>query len=327
MATIFHWLIVCLQFTAVVLLCVSCGLPTWQLVSGGSVSSVGLWAAWMKDGSYEDWNELLSHCAPIGCPQTSTWSTAGQTGGAFVILSILCATASLVLNIMSVIDASCASANRKTIYRATLITTALAFFFSWFAWALWSSLRVFGVGPFGFGLFACVIAYCFLGAATVLLGSLRSADEYRPIDDEPASLQQDYPLPPYKFHAFEIPIFSKWASVGAARILFFFLCIYAFVNYMSSITDSNVGSAQDFWSRLILGIIYLVCFVLASRIICELVLVIFVVKDRYMQKDLASLRKAPEQSQDFLSREVTVSVEVSSQQPANSNSGGSYQAL
>lgn len=210
-------------------------------------------------------------------------------------------------------------ADKRTIIRVALFSLGVAFLFSWLAFSLWSSLRVFGSGPFGFGFFANVIAYAILACVFVLVMGLRFED-YRPVDQEPAALQSDYPLPPYRFDAFEIPVFSKWASVGAARVLFFFLCIFALVQYISSTTDHTIGSAQELWSRIILGLVYLICFVLASRIICELVLVVFVVKDRYMGKDIASL-KQQHPSEDLLSKEVKVTVEVS-----NSNSGG-YQAL
>lgn len=309
------------SFASVVFTCVAIGVPSWAAY--GADGSLGLWAVSTSTG-YFTWPQLALRCAP-NCPSyIATWQTAGAVGGTFLILALLCQVGALVLCVMRVVAPGLPHARAKLVATLSLVLAALALGLGWFAWALWSSLRVFPAA-FGFGYFAVVFAYCLSLVALVFLLLDRSGNDYERVPEHGEhELHRDFHLPPYRFSLGDMAVYSRWNAPGASRLLFFALSLYAAVQYIFATTDQGISSAQQQWSTIILGGLYLVCFVLASRIVCELVLVAFVAKDRYVNKDVDALKASAPRPEH---RPV---VEVLRAEPVTASpapEGGGYQKI
>ncbi len=88
-------------------------------------------------------------------------------------------------------------------------------------------------------------------------------------------------------------------SVGSFFVIFshstgvlFHLSLLVFaIYYLDYTTTFNIASPRDLWISIIVGLIYLAVAAVISRIVCELVLAVFVAKDHFVGKRV--VREAP----------------------------------
>jgi len=164
----------------------------------------------------------------------------------------------------------------------------------WFGWALWASLRYYPAsGNPGWCILFVVLGFVF-GGISALVFSIERSGEYALLPDAAhvnSDLNSDWTAPPYRTSMKSFLYFHQWDAPALTRVLFHLSLLVFAIYYLDFTTSFNIATPRDLWQNIIVGIIYLAVAAVVSRIVCELVLAVFVAKDHFVGKRV--VREAP----------------------------------
>jgi predicted membrane protein len=99
-------------------------------------------------------------------------------------------------------------------------------------------------------------------------------------------LDSDWNTPPYAWSWGAFFNWNQWQAIALTRPLFFLALLVFVIYYIDYTTTLAISSARMLWTRIILGGLYVVIAGFIARIVLEIVLALFVVKDVYVGKNL-----------------------------------------
>jgi hypothetical protein len=86
--------------------------------------------------------------------------------------------------------------------------------------------------------------------------------------------------------------YNQWDAPALTRTLFHLSLIVFTIYYLEFTTSFAIASPKDLWVNIIVGVLYWCVAAVISRIVCELVLAVFVAKDHFVGKHVRRAQRA-----------------------------------
>lgn len=206
--------------------------------------------------------------------------------------------------------------------KAGIITALVGSFSVWFGWALWASLRVYADGQAGWSILFVVLGFVFGFLGALIFSIEINGELYAAIPDKiDENLHRDWSTPPYRTSVKSFFSYHQWEGPALTRTLFH-LCLIVFtIYYLDYTTTFDVASPRDLWIRILVGVLYWMVAAVIARIVCELALALFVVKDHFLSKNI----ERPRQHVVEAAPVVPIMEDAPAQQPPVV--GGGYQQI